>query len=102
MIVTRSLQSKEKNALFGGDVWPSAWIYNVSEKCPLFYIPTISNSMCTPCAVYAEQSRHAGRDTDSVATHNLRVSQCVTSTYRSTWQVSRRAVTSRTFCSFSV
>ena len=28
----RAAQRKEKNALFGGDIWPSAWIYRVSEK----------------------------------------------------------------------
>jgi len=87
MIMRHTAQRKEKNALFGGDVWPCAWIYRVSEKWPYFYLPTISNSMCTPCVLYAVQCRHAGIDTDSVATHNLRVSQCLASKYRSTWQV---------------
>jgi len=102
MIMRRTAQRTEKNALFGGDVWPSAWIYRVSEKWPHFYLPTISNSVCTPCALYVVQCRRAGTDTDNVATHKLRVSQCLASTYSSTRQVGRGAVTSRTFCSFSV
>jgi hypothetical protein len=44
MVMRRTEQHKEKNALFGGDVWLSSWIYSVLEVAALlltYHIRTV-------------------------------------------------------------